>query len=1194
MRSLFYETSLGKNSDVIIDLFDVSASNNVLDNGNNSSFNRYDLVWFSSEKSVTDIINQQINFIKTPDYSNMLTWYSAGFENGPKCFVENSENIINSNKSCSLSINSPSITNFGNKFSFTFSKFYKENPQYFGYALRSCVGDVCSNWATSKVVSFELPVPTFTSETWQTISNLSKNSANWNLNHYITIFTNSISGSISWSTYTDTSLSYNFEKCDKASNSGNCEQLTTLFNQTSVTVNPASDTDYKVQVCGNKSSAPNDKICGAWSTLNIKWEFPKNVNFDISVTGTNVKTISAYSYSSSDGSFIIQWGSVPFSSLYNISWKAVPESDWTEITGLTGLFKDFNLLKGNFTYNYKVQACATIDNCSNWSQIIYVIVLLNAPIFNEAIKLQNTTTDTITGYTAFKWVTSINNGIMTKSPEVVKLDTKWGTGKGVSLKISWQSVGNATSFQVCELVNGKNSNGNTFNGVNIKNINELCTLEKDLKSYTSTSFESLKEAGSTYSYFIRSCNDANIQNNTTCSDWSAYPLTIVVPYATPNIKVDEVVCINNSGVKVICKDGDNIYVTFDNSYYVWASLTGYEYPLSYQIATISGSNIWKSVSLPIKLSNVSADFMLTTTNSNTIKYALRACNIPTEYDLSSNKEIDNRACSNFKELNVVYTKIGFDISVTGANLKWISANSYSSSDGSFIIQWGSVPFSSLYNILWSTNNSAPDSAWLSIAGLTGLFKDFNLLKGNFTYNYKVQACATIDNCSNWSQVIAVNVLYTPNTVDRDGNGLIEIYTIEDLNNIRYNLAGSSWKTSQTDTVWHTIGCPLTGCRGYELKANLDFISTKWASNCTGSCVTDGWAPIGTNLAPFTATFEGKGFEIRNLYINKPTQDYVGLFGYVSGTSMLINSVGVVNTYVKGYNYTGGLVGIQSGGTITNSYASGSVSGNNYTGGLVGIQSGGTITNSYASGSVSGNNYTGGLVGIQSGGTITNSYASGLVRGRDNTGGLVGYQNSGTSVTNSYASGSVSGNNNIGGLVGIQNSGTSVTNSYASGSVSGNNNIGGLVGIQNSGTNVTNSYASGSVSGNNNIGGLVGIQNSGTSVTNSYASGSVSGNNNIGGLVGIQNSGTSVTNSYASGSVSGNNNIGGLVGDSSGGSITNSTDLTTAQMQATSGTYPSGLGTCFQFNLNKYPKLYTWDVITSACTTTLVGGSNATR
>ena len=67
------------------------------------------------------------------------------------------------------------------------------------------------------------------------------------------------------------------------------------------------------------------------------------------------------------------------------------------------------------------------------------------------------------------------------------------------------------------------------------------------------------------------------------------------------------------------------------------------------------------------------------------------------------------------------------------------------------------------------------------------------------------------------------------------------------------------------------------------------------------------------------------------------------------------------------------------------------------------------------------NQVGGLVGVNSSGTVTNSYATGAVSGSGvNVGGLVGNNNSGGTVTNCYAIGG-------GELVGL-NAGTT-TNSF---------------------------------------------------------------------------------------------------------------------------------------------------------------------
>ena len=94
----------------------------------------------------------------------------------------------------------------------------------------------------------------------------------------------------------------------------------------------------------------------------------------------------------------------------------------------------------------------------------------------------------------------------------------------------------------------------------------------------------------------------------------------------------------------------------------------------------------------------------------------------------------------------------------------------------------------------------------------------------------------------------------------------------------------------------------------------------------------------------------------------------------------------------------------------------------------GNDNGGTITGSYAEGTVSGNIDVGGLVG-QNGGAITNAFAMGAVSGSSyDVGGLAGANDSGGTITNVYAVGSVSGtSNNIGGLVGDEQG--TITNGY---------------------------------------------------------------------------------------------------------------------------------------------------------------------
>ena len=396
-----------------------------------------------------------------------------------------------------------------------------------------------------------------------------------------------------------------------------------------------------------------------------------------------------------------------------------------------------------------------------------------------------------------------------------------------------------------------------------------------------------------------------------------------------------------------------------------------------------------------------------------------------------------------------------------------------------------------------------------------------------------------------------------NPYDTDGDGLIEVHTIEQLNVIRHDCDGDGEiddLTSDDPSVdgsqaaayvaaFHGF-CPPDDVSyvGYELAASLDFAGTRWALNATTDgipdAVAEGWEPIGNSRLQYTAIFEGNEHTITGLCINRPTTANVGFFG-ATGADAIIRNVFLEEVYVSGRDNVGGLVGFNFG-DITSSYATGSVDGDNsHVGGLVGSNGGsGAITSSYATGSVdSVNSYVGGLVGRHDG-SITSSYATGTVVGNNNVGGLVGGNLSDSSITSSYATGTVMGATWVGGLVGGNLSDSSITSSYATGDVTGDTRVGGLVGLNAS--SVTSSYATGTVdglaTGETLSGGLVG-DNDG-SITFSYATGSVDGDNShVGGLVGRNNG--SITFSYAMGSVTGNSRVGGLVGYNFNANITSS-------------------------------------------------------
>jgi hypothetical protein len=188
---------------------------------------------------------------------------------------------------------------------------------------------------------------------------------------------------------------------------------------------------------------------------------------------------------------------------------------------------------------------------------------------------------------------------------------------------------------------------------------------------------------------------------------------------------------------------------------------------------------------------------------------------------------------------------------------------------------------------------------------------------------------------------------------------------------------------------------LNNCLGYGYQNNYvlnnDIDLTSYLDG-DGNNDGEGWQPIGNSDSPFRSKFNGNGHKVSGLWINRPLQNYVGLFSYISSAEIKNIGVEIDNGKggVIGNSSVGGLVGSIGSGTISNSYATGSVTGTGgYVGGLVGSNSYGTISSSYATGSVTGNDMVGGLVGVGSGGIISYSYYDKETSGQTDTGKGIG-------------------------------------------------------------------------------------------------------------------------------------------------------------------------------------------------------------
>ena len=449
------------------------------------------------------------------------------------------------------------------------------------------------------------------------------------------------------------------------------------------------------------------------------------------------------------------------------------------------------------------------------------------------------------------------------------------------------------------------------------------------------------------------------------------------------------------------------------------------------------------------------------------------------------------------------------------------------------------------------------------------------LTANTLYSYWVVGCDSQGRCAQPSG--EPHAQATARAADADGDGLIEIRTLADLNAVRDSLDGSFYALGPGDD--YTAGCPLVSdvptCTGFELTADLDFDANgngwTWRRGAGGVIELDagdhdsghfdtsagGWVPIGdcgadgdcataADNAPFTATFDGGGHTIAGL-ATLGGHTNIGMFGVV-GAGADIRRLGLVGNLAaqtgSGVGAVGGLVGWQDAGSIAASWATGDADGGagdfDNAGGLAGIQNGGSITASYATGGIVGgagdSDNVGGLVGWQQGGSITASWATGGADGgagnTDRAGGLVGQQNGG-SIAASWATGDADGgaggDDNAGGLVGAQTGG-SITASYATGDADGGagtgDRAGGLAGLQSDGS-ITASYATGGTVGgagdSDRVGGLVGWQFGG-SITASWATGGADGGagtgDAAGALVGSQGDTATITASWGFGGADG--------------------------------------------------------------------------
>ena len=258
------------------------------------------------------------------------------------------------------------------------------------------------------------------------------------------------------------------------------------------------------------------------------------------------------------------------------------------------------------------------------------------------------------------------------------------------------------------------------------------------------------------------------------------------------------------------------------------------------------------------------------------------------------------------------------------SLSWTAAqgNDYTITGYQYHWKAGEEEFGAWQNIPDSAPGEANETAYT-----------VDMLTQGTSYTFEVRAVA--------GEVFGgpASVTATPGIAyDSDTNGLIEIGNLAQLNAVRWDLDGDGSSAESGYTLAFPrartgMGCPSTGCIGYELTAGLDFDTDGNGSVDSGDDYWNGgsgWDPIGDSSGGFNAAFDGNRYTISNLFINRSADREVGLFGN-TGSSADIRNVGLTGVNINGNIQVGGVAG-HSGGSIGGSSVTGSVSGGAEVGG----------------------------------------------------------------------------------------------------------------------------------------------------------------------------------------------------------------------------------------------------------------------
>ena len=158
--------------------------------------------------------------------------------------------------------------------------------------------------------------------------------------------------------------------------------------------------------------------------------------------------------------------------------------------------------------------------------------------------------------------------------------------------------------------------------------------------------------------------------------------------------------------------------------------------------------------------------------------------------------------------------------------------------------------------------------------------------------------------------------------------------------------------------------PFTNVDSYMLVNNVEdlqnimsFLHANYALSCNiNASETESWSggrgfkPLTYKNLPFSGNFDGNGFTISNIYINRSDEKFVGLFGLAKGYESLhthIENLSLKNFKITGRTYVGALAGGLIYNNIKNVHILNSnVTGEEIIGGIAGTVGSASFNNIY--------------------------------------------------------------------------------------------------------------------------------------------------------------------------------------------------------------------------------------------------------